>query len=157
MLERMLMDMIDASQRLEHVDKAIAATCQASQNAVNDAQPPVLPPPLLDILLIFRLHSMRFLPMRRRDFPKHTSRKPTKVSTPESPSSKTSNVASGTFSTRINRHLKTGSPPPSPRTTLLSTRKSDPSNVPSLYNFSTNPSKTSTVHMYTLWTRLKSW
>jgi hypothetical protein len=36
MLERSLMDMIDASQHLKHVDKAIETTCIASSNAVAD-------------------------------------------------------------------------------------------------------------------------
>ena len=42
MLERSLMDMIDASQHLKHVDKAIETTCTASSNAVADE--PVSPP-----------------------------------------------------------------------------------------------------------------
>lgn len=36
MLERSLMDMIDASQHLKHIDKAIETTCIASSNAVAD-------------------------------------------------------------------------------------------------------------------------
>jgi hypothetical protein len=50
MLERSLMDMIDASQHLKHVDKAIEATCTASSNAVADE--PVFPYLTLPFLII---------------------------------------------------------------------------------------------------------
>lgn len=42
MLERTLMDMVDATQHLQHVDKAIETTCAASGDAV-DTERPVLP------------------------------------------------------------------------------------------------------------------
>jgi hypothetical protein len=50
MLERSLMDMIDASQHLKHVDKAIETTCIASSNAMADD--PVFSPLTMPFLII---------------------------------------------------------------------------------------------------------